>query len=94
MEQIIIENKTFRGDCIPLPNNINLLVIQGNKGMLGCGYVSMDAAEKFGHALAIVAGVAAFDDMQKATVTKVSTAAAALGIQPGMSGKEALLLMA
>ena len=94
MEQLTIENKSFRGDCIPVQGNVNLLLIQGSKGMLGCGYVAMAAAEKFGHALAIVGGVSTFDDMMGAKVSAVSSSAAALGVEVGMSGKEALLKMA
>ena len=61
--------------------------------MLGCGYVSLAAAEKFGHALAVVSGVASYDDMLAAKVGAVSTAAAALGVETGMSGREALGMM-
>ncbi len=93
MERLVIEGKCFQGECIGLPGNINLLLIQGSKGMLGCGYLSLDAAEKFGHALAIVTGVSSYEDMLSAKVAKVSTAATALGITPGMTGKDALLLL-
>ena len=89
MQQIIIDGKPFRGDIIPLKTSA-ILVIQGKIGMLGCGYLSIETADKLGHALATVSGVASFDDMLNATVGKVSAAAAKLGITPGMTGKEAL----
>ena len=89
MEQLIIDGKTFRADTIPLKTSA-ILVIQGEIGMLGCGYLSIETADKLGHALATVSGVACYDDMLKAKVGKVSAAAAKLGITPGMSGKEAL----
>ena len=60
---------------------------------MGCGYLSTETADKLGHALAIVTGVASYDDMLAAKVVKVSSAAAALGVTVGMSGKEALLKM-
>ena len=84
--------KCFRGDCIPLPGSA-ILVIQGESGMLGCGYLSVETADKLGHALAVVTGVANYDDMLAAKVVRVSKAAAAKGVKPGMSGKEALLKM-
>lgn len=92
MEQIEIDSKTFRGDIIPLKTSA-ILLIQGSNGMLGCGYLSTETADKLGHALAIVTGVASYDDMLAAKVVRMSSAAAALGVNVGMSGKEALLLM-
>lgn len=94
METLTIDGRAFRADEIPVMGTTKLLLIQGLRGMLGCGYVSLGAAEKFGHALAIVKGVASFDDMLAAKVSEVSPAAAALGVKPGMTGREALLLMA
>ncbi|MBR4252501.1 MAG: YunC family protein [Kiritimatiellae bacterium] len=94
METLAIDGHDFRADEIPVMGSTKLLLIQGLRGMLGCGYVSLGAAEKFGHALAIVKGVASFDDMLAAKVCEVSPAAAALGVKAGMTGREALLLMA
>ena len=93
MDTLKINGNSFRGDTIPL-FGINLLVIQGKKGMLGCAYVNMAVAEKNAVALAIVRGVANYDDMLRAQVTDVTPAAAALGIAPGMTGAEALDLLA
>ncbi len=93
MERLVIEGKCYHADCIGLPGGINLLLIQGARGILGCGYLSLEAAEKFGHALAIVTGVSCYDDMMDASVAKISPAAAALGVAVGMSGRDALLLM-
>ena len=94
METLDIDGHGFRADEIPVMGTTKLLLIQGPRGMLGCGYVSLGAAEKFGHALAIVKGVASYDDMLAAGVQEVSSAAAALGVQPGMTGREALVRMA
>lgn len=88
-EKLVIGGKEYRGDRIELPK-CALLVIQGEKGMLGCGYVSLAAAEKFGDALATVSGVATYEDMLAAEVKGVSAAAAALGVKAGMTGREAL----
>lgn len=94
METLKIGNQTCEGADVLLPGNVHLLVIRAEKGILGCGYLSLGAAEKFGHALAIVRGVASFDDMLAAAVQEVSAAAEALGVRPGMTGREALGLMA
>ena len=65
-----------------------ILVIRAARGMLGCGYISTETATKVGDALAIVSGVANYDDMLQAAVKAVSPAAEALGIRPGMTGAE------
>ena len=89
MDIITLDGINFRADTIPV-YGANLLLIQGKKGMLGCAYVNMAVAEKNAVALAIVSGVKNYDDMLRAEIKQVSTAAAALGITPGMSGAEAL----
>ena len=94
METLKIGNQTCGGADVPLPGNVHLLVIRAEKGLLGCGYLSLGAAEKFGHALAVVRGVASYEDMLAAPVQEVSSAAAALGVRVGMTGREALATMA
>lgn len=89
---IEIDGAVFCGASIPTPN-ATLLVITGKNGLLGCGYLSVATANKLGDALAVVRGVANYDDMLNAAVCEVSDAAAALGISVGMSGKDALKLM-
>ena len=72
----------------------SILLIQGQKGNLGCGYFSIGPAEKMGDRFAIVSGVKNFDDMLSAVVLAASSTAIAAGVKVGEStGKEALLLM-
>ena len=73
--------------------NTKILVIRAARGLLGCGYISVDTAAKVGDALAVVSGVSSYDDMLSATVKAVSPAAEALGVLPGMTGREALAKM-
>ena len=78
-------------DAVTFPTqNTKILAIRAPKGLLGCGYVSVDTAAKVGDALAIVSGVASYDDMLDAAVKAVSPAAEALGVRPGMTGLDAL----
>ena len=75
-------------------NGINILLIKtASGGGLGCGYLNLAAADKFGHVLATVSKVATWEDMLRAEVNGVSEAAGKLGITVGMSGLEALKLM-
>ena len=73
--------------------NTKILVIRAARGLLGCGYISVDTAAKVGDALAVVSGVSNYDDMLQAVVKAVSPAAEALGVRPGMTGREALTKM-
>lgn len=90
MENIILSGKVLEGYAIPTPNTA-VLIIKAQHGLLGCGYLALATAEKVGDAAAIVTGVKNFDDMLNARVQAVSSAAAALGVTTGMTGKEALL---
>ncbi|MFI5383749.1 MAG: YunC family protein, partial [Methanosarcina thermophila] len=60
------------------------------KGFLMCGYLNINAAETLGDTAAKVKGVQSFEDMLKAKVVEVTRFARELGIEPGMTGKEAL----
>ena len=89
MDKVVIENMDFRADTVPV-QGAKLLVIQGSRGMLGCGYLNLATADKLGHALAVVTGVSCYDDMLAAEVKAVSPAAATLGVTAGMTGADAL----
>jgi uncharacterized protein YunC (DUF1805 family) len=67
-----------------------LLVIKAPKGVLGCGYLNVETFNQTGEAGVIITGVRTHDDMLKAKVVAVSKAAGDLGVQPGMTGEEAL----
>lgn len=92
MTVLTIDGHSFQAWKIPTAH-VSILVIAAPKGMLCCGYISMEAAEKFQDPAAVVTGVKTFEDMLKASVVKVSSAAASLGVTEGMTGKEALLAM-
>lgn len=94
MERILnIDGAECRAAEIPL-NGAKLLLIQTPEGfMLGCGYFSLETAEKLGHALAVVSGVSSWNDMLEAEVKGVSSCASDLGAKAGMTGREALRRM-
>ncbi|MBO5959274.1 MAG: DUF1805 domain-containing protein [Lentisphaeria bacterium] len=93
MEQKLeLDGHIFDAVQIPL-QGASLLLISGQNGFLGCGYINMETAERLGAAFALVTGVSSFEDMLKREVKAVSSAAAAKGVKPGMSGRDALLLL-
>lgn len=89
---VILENIEFSTVTLPTANSV-ILLLQGKKANLGCGYFSMAAAEKMGDRFAIVRGVKNIDEVLAAPVADCSPAAAACGVKAGITGREALLLM-
>ena len=92
MDNVEIDGIIFRGTTVDLLQG-KLLIIQGQTGMLGWGYFNLAVADKLGSAMAVVSGVNSYDDMLVRTVSAVSARAAELGVVPGMTGREALLIM-
>jgi uncharacterized protein YunC (DUF1805 family) len=66
-----------------------LLVVKGSKGVIGCPYLNVGSFEKFGEACAIIPAVDTAG-MLDSKVTAVTAKAKELGIEVGMSGREAL----
>jgi uncharacterized protein YunC (DUF1805 family) len=89
IEQIQLENGCALGLRFEM-QKYPLLVIRAEKGFLMCGYLNVSAAESLGDAAAKVKGVQNFEDMLKAQIVEVTQQARELGIEPGMTGKEAL----
>jgi len=92
MEKLSINGKTFWGYKVPT-KNASLLVITAPNGMLACGYVKVETADKLKDAVSIVTGVNSYSDMLSKGVVAVSEEAANMGVEIGMTGKEALLKM-
>ena len=69
-----------------------LLIVKGSKGLAGCTYLNIDTFERFGEAFAIIPA-GDFDKMLDAKVSAVTSQAKALGIEVGMSGRDALELL-
>ena len=92
VEEILIDGLAFRAITLTKPNTA-ILLIQGQQAQLGCGYFSMAPADRTGDRFAIVTGVKTTSDLLEAQVVAVSSAAIACGVEPGMTGREALLKM-
>ena len=92
MDKVVFNGKTYMGYTIPT-TNASMLVISAKSGMLACGYVKPETADKLGDVLAIVTGVNSYADMAAKPVVAVSKAAEARGVKTGMTGADALALM-
>ncbi|MFH0948054.1 MAG: DUF1805 domain-containing protein [Elusimicrobiota bacterium] len=87
--EIKIGEKTVMGIEIPL-NNAVLVMAIGKKGFVMCGYLNIDAAEKMGDCACVVKGVKNIDELLAGKVVALTSHAKKLGINLGMTGKEAL----
>lgn len=92
MEKIVINGKEFEGYKIST-ESANILLIKAAHGFLGCGYFSLETANRLLEHVAIVTGVKSFEDMLEADVVAFSTAAETIGIRKGMAGRDALMKM-
>jgi uncharacterized protein YunC (DUF1805 family) len=88
--QFHINGRDVQGLEIALPGGNTLVVAVADKGYVMCGYLNLQAAQKFNDAAAIVRGVKTVEDLLAAPIAEVTPAAAALGVSPGMTGREAL----
>lgn len=92
MDKLNINGIEFLAYKIPTAN-ASLLAISAKNGMLACGYLKVETADKLGDALAIVTGVSCCDDMLEKTVVSVSKSAQDMGVEIGMTGRDALIKM-
>ncbi len=89
----LIDGKKVQGIEIPLAG-APLILVRGARGFVMCGYLDLQTADKVKAAAAVVRGVSSVDDLLAKPVAGVSAAAAALGVKPGMTGRDALSLLA
>ncbi|MBQ9420564.1 MAG: DUF1805 domain-containing protein [Lachnospiraceae bacterium] len=91
VDQITVNGIEALGVTLPAPGgegHPNMIVVPCKKGYLMCGYLNMEAAEKFGDAAVLVGGA----DLQAVLsnpIKGMTTAAAKLGVKEGMTGAEA-----
>lgn len=93
VKPIRVGEKTVMGVRVDLPT-APLLLIVGERGFVGCAYISGETGEKLGDAVAIVSGVQSFEDVLEAKVIRVTEEAASMGVSTGMTGREALAVLA
>ncbi|MEW6075852.1 MAG: DUF1805 domain-containing protein [Candidatus Omnitrophota bacterium] len=92
-KKIKVGKNTIEALCMKLGKK-NLIVLKGQKGYVMCGYLNMQAAERFEEAAVMITGVSSISGALKSSVHSCSPAAAQLGIRPGQPIREALKLLA
>ncbi|SHM93138.1 YunC family protein [Gracilibacillus kekensis] len=97
LKPIYINKYPFTAITVNLPHT-TLLVIANNKGYVMCGALDVDLLnEKLANRPIIAGraiGVKSIEDLQNATLEKVTNASKSYGWAPGMPVEEALLLLA
>jgi uncharacterized protein YunC (DUF1805 family) len=93
-EKVQLTNKEADGYVIPL-GPVNLVSVMTDVGMVGCGAFDVAALDSFGYPAARVratrgSSVATIDDLLVGAVKDVNEEAKKLGVEIGMSGREAL----
>ena len=84
--------KTATGIEIQLQNG-SLVLIKATKGFIMCGYLDIEAANRFGDCAAIVKGIKTVDEMLNNKIVAVSKNASEIGIKEGMGVMQALMLL-
>jgi uncharacterized protein YunC (DUF1805 family) len=90
---IDINGRPVEALCMKLQEK-NLIVLRGAKGYIMCGYLNMEAANKFNEVAVKITGVASIDDALKAKAAEVSLAAEKMNIKKDMPVKDILSFIA
>ncbi|TAN61001.1 DUF1805 domain-containing protein [bacterium] len=72
----------------------NLILLNGSRGYVMCGYLNLSAAEKFKDAAVKITGVSTIEEALKAAVHSATSPARRLGIYNGQPIKEVLKIIA
>jgi len=96
-QKVQLTNKQADGYIIPL-GPANIVCVITDVGMVGCGAFDVMALDAFGYPAVRVKStsgnpIAVIDDLLAGVVKETNTEAVKLGINIGMSGKEALDLL-
>ena len=95
IEQLDVNGTNAQGVILVAPGgegHPNMIVVTCRKGYLMCGYLNLDAAEKFGDAAVLVGG-ADFEAVLTNPIKGMTTAAKEAGVREGMTGSEAAAVL-
>ena len=84
-----IKGRDVLGVEIKFPK-ANLVVLSAEKGYIMCGYLNIEASEKFNEAACVVTGVKTIEELLEGKIVKLTSLAKKFGIKEMMTAKEAL----
>ena len=96
-EKIKLNHKEADGYVIPL-GTLNIVLVVTDTGMVGCGVFDVCALDRFHYPAARIGSstgqaIATVDDLLNGIVKEANDTAQKLGINTGISGKQALDLL-
>jgi uncharacterized protein YunC (DUF1805 family) len=94
IDKLTVNGKTFQGLKVELKDLPPLILIEGEKGFVMCGYLNIDAAESLGATAAVVFGVQSFEDVLNAEIKTSTKKANALGLKPGRVVRDVIEVLA
>jgi uncharacterized protein YunC (DUF1805 family) len=94
VENLNIDGNAFQGIKVKLKGLPPLVLIEGDKGFIMCGYLNIDAAESLGATAAVVSGVSNWEDVLNAQIKTATTKAKALGLEPGRVVRDVIAALA
>jgi uncharacterized protein YunC (DUF1805 family) len=94
IENLVIDENIFQGLKVELKNLPPLILIQGEKGFVMCGYLNIQAADSLGATAVIVSGVNSFEDVLDAQIKLSTNKANSLGLKPGKIVRDVIRLIA
>jgi len=90
VDKIEVDGKAFQAVKVTLKGLPPLLLIEGEKGFVMCGYLNIEAAESLGATAAVVSGVNSFEDVLNATIKTATSKAKEVGFEPGAIVREVI----
>jgi uncharacterized protein YunC (DUF1805 family) len=90
IDKLEIRESCFQGLKVELKGLPPLLLVEGDKGFVMCGYLNLDVAESLGATAAVVSGVNSFEDVLNAEIKSSTTKAKALGLEPGKKVRDVI----
>jgi uncharacterized protein YunC (DUF1805 family) len=94
VENLDIDGDSFQGLKVELKGLPPLVLIEGDKGFVMCGYLNIDAAESLGATAAVVSGVSSWEDVLNAQIKTATTKAKALGLEPSKVVRDVIAALA
>lgn len=95
IEQLKVGDTYAQGIMLTAPGgegHPNMIVVECTRGYLMCGYLNMEAAQKFGD-VAVLVGGADFDAVLANPIKGMTSKARDLGVADGMTGREAAAVL-
>ncbi len=94
IDEVKVGERSLLALKVEIPGGPPLLLVRGGRGLVMCGYLNLEVAERLGLAAAVVTGVKSFEEVLNSTIRGVTSKASALGLEQGRTVREVIGLLA